>query len=87
LSFINTRQHIESTAGFGQATYSFDDKTSLTAGLRMTSEKKSMDGSGTFGIPSLGVAFPQGPYSASATVNKPTWRLSLDRKLNDDVMA
>lgn len=84
---ILTKQKTRSIAAFGQASYAFTPTTSLTLGFRATSDKKSIDGSGKLFIPVPGITRPLGPYSAEATVNKPTWRISLDQKLSPHVMA
>ncbi|MCJ8159006.1 TonB-dependent receptor [Sphingomonas sp. LaA6.9] len=86
VSTIDTRQRTKSFAGFAQGTYRFTDQTSLTLGVRLTSEKKSIEGSGDFFVINPGIHVPQGPYEASDTVTKPTWRIALDHKLTDDVM-
>jgi iron complex outermembrane receptor protein len=39
--FIDDRQNVKSYAAFGQLTYDFTDKFSLTAGLRYTKERKT----------------------------------------------
>lgn len=84
---INSRQTTKSIAAFVQGTYAFTDRTSLTVGFRETGDTKTIHGSGKIFVPSPGITIPQGPYEAEATVYKPTWRIALDHKLTDDVMA
>jgi iron complex outermembrane recepter protein len=77
----------ESFAGFGQATFEVVPNTNLTAGFRYTEDKRALRGT-TNAIPASGspivtTAFP----SVDITYNTPTWRLSLDHKFTDDLMA
>jgi iron complex outermembrane receptor protein len=90
LGFIQdftSHQDTESFAGFGQATYKITEKTSVTAGLRLTTETKSFAGSGVFR--SLAPVFnaPLGPVADSQKVTKLTWRAAIDHHINDDVMV
>lgn len=78
---IDTHQTADSVAAFGQGTWRFDEATSLTVGLRYTTEKKSIDGGGSLYFPATNFTLVQGPYSDSSRVNKPTWRIVLDHKL------
>jgi iron complex outermembrane receptor protein len=79
---LTTHQNTDSYSAFGQATYKIDDLTNLTLGLRYTSEKKAISSpGGTFD------GFPLSPYSASNTVDRPTWRVALDHHFGDTFMA
>ena len=84
-SNVVTDQRTFSIAGYAQGTYKFDDRTSLTIGARLTSEKKKIDGSGSLDFGAFAV--PQGPYSASTRVTKPTWRIALDHRLTPDTLV
>ena len=86
LQDFSTRQNTESFAGYGQATYRVNDSTAITAGLRLTTEKKSYFAQGVFH--NLAPAFdaPLGPTADSKKVTKLTWRAAIDHHLNKDVM-
>ncbi|MDH7639291.1 TonB-dependent receptor [Sphingomonas oryzagri] len=84
------KQTLNSFAGFAQGTYTFDRRTSLTLGLRYTSDHRQMDESQVitttpyFGAPTvLDIAAP----TAKKTFPKLTWRISLDHRFSDQVMA
>jgi iron complex outermembrane recepter protein len=66
-----------SVALYGQATAKISSNTNLTAGLRYTYEKSSIDGT------ALGAEIP----SASQHFEKPSWRLALDHHFTDNLMA
>lgn len=83
---IETKQRTRSIAGYAQGTYKFDDQTSLTLGARLTHETKYIDGAGSIEVLGAGIDIPSGPYSSSTSVTKPTWRIALDHRLNDDVL-
>ena len=79
------RQTTDSEAVFAQATYSITPHTRLTGGVRYTWEKKSYAGD-------LIVRFPGAPVttipgSADLKFGKPTWRLSIDQDLAEQVSA
>jgi iron complex outermembrane recepter protein len=87
---INTlfsKQKTESYSVFGQGTYPLSDATSVTAGLRWTTEDKSIDGSGALFFPATGFTVPVGPIEAKETIDEPTYRLAIDHQLTDNVMA
>ncbi|HKR87602.1 MAG TPA: TonB-dependent receptor [Phenylobacterium sp.] len=80
-------QKTQSVAGFGQATYSFSDGTSLTAGLRYTQDRRSVKGE-TSAIVIGGI--PIGVIQAGdkeKTFKKLTWRFALDHQFSRNVMA
>jgi outer membrane receptor protein involved in Fe transport len=81
-------QHTKSISGYGQGTYNIDEHTRLTVGARYTYEKRTFDGSliGTFPDSSTLPLFETAP-DAHVTYKKPTWRISLDRDVTDDVIA
>ena len=70
---------------FAQGTYAITPGTKLTAGLRYSIEKRSIDA--TLVAPTLGNAVIGGPLDEDKTFKKLTWRLSLDQKLSRDVLV
>lgn len=76
----------DSAAAFAQTTIPVAPKTDLTLGLRYTVDRRGVDGDIqliTAGQPDVFVS----PTHASATWRSPTWRISLDRKLTDDILT
>jgi iron complex outermembrane receptor protein len=71
----------------GQMTYRISDATAFTAGLRLTTEKKSYLAEGVFRNLSPAFNAPLGPTADSKKVTKLTWRASLDHHLSKDVMV
>ena len=87
VSNVSTSQRTHSVAGYAQGTYKFDAATSLTVGARITTEKKSIDGSGSIFLIAPAVSVPEGPYSGSTRVTKPSWRVALDHKLDANTLV
>ena len=74
----------ESYAGFLHTTYEVSDDLTLTAGARLTRDTK--DGLNIFTSTAIGgPPFKLMPTNSVATT-EPTWRLSADYKVNDEVM-
>ena len=73
----------ESAAGYGQVTYRVTPRLNVTAGLRYTHDKQSIEG--VTSTPTLG-PLAVAPYQ-DQSYNKPTWRLSLDYQLAEDILA
>ena len=69
---------------FAQGTYAIASGTKLTAGLRYSIEKRSIDA--TLVAPTLG-DFVLGALNEDKTFRKLTWRLSLDQKLSKDILV
>lgn len=80
---IFTTQDTESYAGFGQATYDITERTSVTAGLRYTSDKQSFEAV----VQGPGGIVLADPPDQSETFDKLTWRFAVNHELADDVMA
>ncbi|MFA5632013.1 MAG: TonB-dependent receptor [Porticoccaceae bacterium] len=78
-------QDTESYAAFAQATYTLTDNTSITAGLRFTRDERELDVSRYMDLGVTNMVLPQIQRSESWT--EPTWRLSIDHRLTDGVMA
>jgi iron complex outermembrane recepter protein len=85
---VSSTETNSSVAGFAQATAEVASRTNLTVGLRYTHEDRSINGTTNGflegGIP-IGPLAP--PADQSQTFSKPTWRLSLDHKLNDTTLG
>lgn len=84
--FINSVQRAESYAGFAQGTYDIADTTSLTVGLRYTTETKKYRAAGRIVLAS-GFVINNPEVSDDITANKLTWRLALDHHFNDDILG
>jgi outer membrane receptor protein involved in Fe transport len=76
-----------SLSGYAQATYNITGTTRLTGGFRYTSERRTLRGT-------LGALSPAGVETVTTTLpkstfksNTPTWRLSLDHDLAQNVMV
>lgn len=79
---IDDYQRARSVAAFGQASYEIVPGTKVTAGLRYTHEKQE------FVVNEFTVFGTTIPISDDKqSFEKVTFRLSLDQKLNDDVLA
>lgn len=79
-------QDTTSTAAFGQVTYPVSEKIDFTLGLRYTRDERDFDGVtlldfGAFEVPAAPAV------KDSIEQKEPTWRLALDYKFTDDVMA
>ncbi|MGA2953215.1 MAG: TonB-dependent receptor [Caulobacteraceae bacterium] len=75
-------QHTHSYSVYGQATYEFLPKTSLTVGLRYTDEDQNERAFVTVGD---FVVLP--PIYESQSFNKLTWRFALNYQFTDSIMA
>jgi iron complex outermembrane receptor protein len=86
---MNSNNSIETTdsvAGYGQATKEVLPKTDLTLGVRYTYEQRSVDSESAGLIKNVTPVTPT-IINASGTSNIPTWRVALEHKFTDDVMA
>ncbi|MEY2942153.1 MAG: hypothetical protein RLY97_167 [Pseudomonadota bacterium] len=92
--FVQSRQKTSSISGFAQASYELASALTITAGLRYTSDKRTeSEGGASIALPSgsvftlaSGARLISGPFGSSKTFNAVTGRLSLDYKVNDDVL-
>ncbi|HZO55311.1 MAG TPA: TonB-dependent receptor, partial [Bryobacteraceae bacterium] len=80
-------QKAESIAGFGQVNYKLTDNTNLTTGLRYTHETEKLPDNlyTLIGADPNPTRLPFNPGSQDSSGW--TWRLAVDHKFNDDVMA
>ncbi|WP_236613047.1 TonB-dependent receptor domain-containing protein [Sphingobium quisquiliarum] len=81
-STLYSRVKTESFAAFTQATVPLTDALNFTAGLRYTTEKRSLNAEQILG----GVPVPPSNYEQEKRYSKPTWRVALDYKITPDVM-
>jgi iron complex outermembrane recepter protein len=81
----DSTQRTESIAGFAQGTLRLADTTRITGGIRYTYENRDFDGIQTVAING---GKPAGaPVVASTSVDKPTFRASLDHNFTPDVLG
>ena len=84
---IASQQRIESLAPFAQATFPVvDDKTNVTLGLRYTKDRVVGDGHVSL-TPLVGADIPAGSFHQVANFDKWTYKVSVDHKFTDDIMA
>jgi iron complex outermembrane receptor protein len=83
---VASEQITNSIAGYGQASYEIFPRTTLTLGVRLTHEVKSLEGRETGQINDF-FTVPFGSNSGSISVTKPTYRASLDYKFTDDILG
>ena len=70
---------------FGQATYEVASGTKITGGLRYSIENRALNA--VQFLPTVGNRVLAGPIDLDKTFKKLTWRLSVDQKLSQDVLA
>lgn len=78
------KQESTSWAAFAQATVPLNDRTNLTAGLRYTTDKRSMDVTQNVSLLN-GITVPT-RFQDSARFGRVTWRAALDYRLTPDSM-
>jgi len=84
----NERQKGRSFAGYGQATYEIVPDTNLTLGGRYTTERRTTyDATQTITIPAANIVIPASFPDRSQTARKFTYRISLDHRFSDEVLA
>jgi len=98
----NNLQKTTSYAAFGQITWSVGEATDITAGLRYTHDKRSINPDAYVGystdrdllIPvpvALGAVAPGGDtsgfFAQQDSFSKLTWRLAIDQKITPDLLA
>jgi iron complex outermembrane receptor protein len=86
MSTNNTIETTNSIAAYGQVTKEVLPNTDLTLGARFTTEQRSVDGESSSLIKNLTPTAPT-YIDQSNTTNVPTWRVALEHKFTDDVMA
>jgi iron complex outermembrane recepter protein len=87
---LNAATRKNSYAGFVQGTYEILPATNLTLGLRYTQEPETLKGNQT-ALPGnplpAGTVLQVAPAGAKDRESKLTWRVGLDHRVTDDVMA
>jgi iron complex outermembrane receptor protein len=74
-------------AGYGQVTIPLGDRTKLTGGFRYSSERRTIFATTAATLINGFVLAPFGPDASQAqTFSAPTWRVSLDHKLDDNTL-
>lgn len=85
---ISGKQSVKSYAGYGQGTYKLADDTKLSVGLRYTSEERGVtDANKQVYIIPLNVTVPSTTADVSKQFKKLTYRVSLDHRFSDQVLA
>lgn len=82
-AFIDTK----SISVYGEATYEFLPRTNLTIGGRYTRDKKNLRGRIEFVDTAGNVVSTTGQVQDSKIFSEPTYRVILDHKFTDDIMA
>ena len=83
---ISSTQDAESYAVFGQGSYKFTDQTSLTVGLRYTTEARDYEAS-ALNVLASGAVINNPTVTGVLKAKKPSWRLALDHHFTDDVLG
>jgi iron complex outermembrane receptor protein len=81
----NGSQDTTSMAAYAQATYRLTDQTSLTAGVRFTSDERELLNNNNV-LPDGTVVTPPADFDNEESETEPTWRLALDHQISDAVM-
>lgn len=81
----DNQQDTFSWAIFAQGDYHFSDRTTLTAGLRYTTDERDLSGN-TSGLVG-GVTAASLDFTDSATFSELTWRLALSHDFSEETMA
>ena len=76
-----------SISGFGQATLEILDNLNFTAGLRYTSEKRTIQDATESELRQGVAVVTIPPFTASKRFNKLTWRFALDYKITPDLLT
>lgn len=86
---FNDTQKLNSYSGFAEGTYEFLPKTSLTLGIRYTSDSFKLKNEGFNIGNSMGCCFtvPDTIYTVGDTFKKLTYRAILDHKFSRDIMG
>lgn len=82
----DTTEYTHSASAYGQVTKEILPQTDLTLGARYTHEDRSVDGVSTGLIRNV-TPIPTTHVNKSDTTQVPTWRVGLEHRFTDDVMA
>ena len=83
----HSNEATESVAPFGQATWEFLPRTTLTFGVRYTYEKRTLEGASVRSTLVNGTVLPVIIPDKSLTIKKPTFRAALDHRFSDNVLG
>lgn len=87
-SITANEPHNESVAGFGEISFDFSDRTTLTVGARYTYEERSVDNAYALRrFPDGREQFGYGPLDVETDFEKVTWRLALRHHFTDNFMG
>lgn len=81
---VHSEQRVESYAAFGEAHVKLTSATGMTLGVRYSQDSLDLSGNTYFGSAHTSLA---GPYKRHKKFDEPTWRLGIDHKFTDDVLA
>ena len=86
-AIFQTYQETKAPAIYGQATYKLTEATSLTLGARYSGEKRDFEANGVTTTLATGGVVVSPPISDNISVERPTWRIALDHRLNPDMLV
>jgi iron complex outermembrane receptor protein len=78
---------LDSLAGFAEGTYGLGESTNLTAGIRYTSDRRSLTAHTISVNGAAGTTTTSAETSNEHSFNKLTWRLSLDHRFSPELLA
>jgi iron complex outermembrane receptor protein len=84
---INANVKLDSYAAFAEGTYTFGASTNLTAGLRYTSDDRSLYATTTTYNGNIGVTTTSTPTVDTRNFSRLTWRVSLDHRFSPELLA
>ncbi|SCW80281.1 iron complex outermembrane recepter protein [Sphingobium faniae] len=87
---LQGEQNTRSYSAFAQATYELTSRTNITGGFRYTIDRRNLNGTVTAlaGNPvSAGTVLETELTDNKKTFKNPSWRLTIDHKLTEDVMV
>jgi iron complex outermembrane recepter protein len=86
-ALFRTYQQTKAPAVYGQGTYKITPTTSVTVGLRYSSESRNFSGNGTNRIIATNVVTVPAPVAGKISADRVTWRLAVDQRLSEDVLV
>jgi iron complex outermembrane receptor protein len=81
--------NVQALAAYAQATYPVTEDTNVTAGFRYTQERRHFNGTENLLLPEGNVfsPFTLAKWDVSKAFRKPSWRISIDHHIDDDLMV
>ena len=80
-------QRTRSVSVYGQASYKFAPRTTVTLGLRYSDETQRQNASSSILANATGVITTPPPIFGKSSVGKPTWRVAIDHQLTPDTLV